>query len=68
MAIGEPGLLLDPAVLPAEEELKVTPEFATTQHHQTVEQHAQGLLLKVSHATHSLVLLVITYYKKAPNL
>jgi hypothetical protein len=47
MAIGELGLLMTPAVSLVEEELKLTPEFATIQHHQMVEQHALVLLQKV---------------------
>ena len=56
MGIGELGLPTELAVSLVAEELKLTPEFATTQHHQMGELIALGCLLKVSHATPSCVL------------
>ena len=58
MAIGEPGLLLEPAVPPVEGELKLTPEYATIQHLPMMGPHAQVLLLKVLHVTHNHAMLV----------
>jgi hypothetical protein len=64
MAIGELGLLLEPAVYPVEEELRLTPGFATAQHRQTEEQPVLVQLLKVWHAIHSRALLVTDCYIK----
>ena len=47
MEFGDLGQPTELAVLLVEEELKLTPEFATIQHHQMVEQHALVLLQKV---------------------
>jgi hypothetical protein len=58
MEIGDLGLPLDPAVSPAEEALKLTPDFATTQHQQMVGPLALVLLLKVFHATRKRAILV----------
>jgi hypothetical protein len=58
MAIGEFGLLLEFAVSLAEEEFKLTPEFATTQHPPIMVPHARDLLLKVLHVTHNHAILV----------
>jgi hypothetical protein len=58
MAIGEFGLLLEFAVSLAEEEFKLTPEFATTQHPPIMVPHAWDLLLKVLHVTHNHAILV----------
>jgi len=65
MATGELGLLLEPAVSHAAEELRLTPDFATIQHRQTEEQPVLVQLLKVWHATHSPVpLLVLSISRK----
>jgi hypothetical protein len=58
MAIGEHGLLLEPAVQLAEGELKLTQEFATTRHQQMVGPPVLVLLLKVLLATRKHALLV----------
>jgi hypothetical protein len=63
MEFGELGQPTELAVLLVEEELKLTPEFVTTQHHQMVGHHALVLLLKVSPATHKFVILVIEHYQ-----
>jgi hypothetical protein len=55
MATGEFGLLLELAVPPAEEELKLTQEFATTQLLLMEEPLALDQALKAHHATHSCV-------------
>jgi hypothetical protein len=65
MATGELGLLLEPAVSHAAEELRLTPDFATTQHRQTEEQPVLVQLLKVWHATYSPApLLVLSIARK----
>jgi hypothetical protein len=65
MATGELGLLLEPAVYPVEEELRLTPDFATTQHRQMVAPYVLVLLLAGWHATHSPApLLVLSISRK----
>ncbi len=53
METGELGLPLELAMQLAEEELKLAPEFATTQHLPTEELLALAVLLKVLHAIHN---------------
>jgi|688.fasta_scaffold1872581_1 hypothetical protein len=55
MAIGELGLPMELAVFLVEEELKLTQDFVTIQHHQMEEQHALDWRLKVFCATHRFV-------------
>jgi hypothetical protein len=51
MEIGELGLPLEPAVQPVVEELKLTLDFATTQHLPMEEPIALDQALKALHAT-----------------
>ncbi len=58
MEIGEFGQPMEFAVSRAEVELKLTPEFATTQHQPMEGQHVLGWLLKVLHVTHNHAVVV----------
>ena len=58
MATGDLGLPLEPVVSHVEEELRLTPDFATTLHQPMVVPHALVLLLKVLHATPKHALMV----------
>jgi hypothetical protein len=67
MAIGELGLPLDLAVQLVDGELKLTLEFATTQHRQMGGLHALDWLLKVLDAMCSYALVVKKIILKLPG-
>ncbi len=64
MEIGEIGQPLEPAVQPVVEELKLAPEFATTQHLQMVVLLAQDCPLRMLLATTHRHAQLVNEFKK----